>query len=107
MNNTQKIIDNFINLLNDITTKRDERNFSCKSLQNKNTFEKASNINDDTISSNRSSIAQNKNQLNVAKEKLKAAPSDTSAKQNIENFQNCDTVSDDVNNQCNKSQFIS
>ena len=63
--------------------------------------------NDDTISSNRSSIAQNKNQLNVAKEKLKAAPSDTSAKQNIENFQNCDTVSDDVNNQCNKSQFIS
>ena len=107
MNNKQKNIDHLINLLNDATKKRDERNFSCKSLQNKNTFEKASNINDDTISSNRSSIAQNKNQLNVAKEKLKAAPSDTSAKQNIENFQNCDTVSDDVNNQCNKSQFIS
>ena len=38
-------------------------------------------------------------------EKLPAPPSDTAANQNIENFRNCDTVSDDVNNQCNKSSL--
>ena len=41
----------------------------------------------------------------MVKEKLTAAPWDTSAIQNIKNFQNCDTVSDDVNNQCNKSSL--
>ena len=41
----QKIIDNLIiSLLNDVTTKRDEINFSCKSLQIKNTSEKACHI---------------------------------------------------------------
>ena len=40
-------------------------------------------MNDETISSNRFSIAQNKNQFNVVKEKLTAAPSDISTKQNI------------------------
>ena len=74
-------------------------NFSCKRLQIKNASEKACHINE-TISSSRFSIAQNKNQLNVAKEQLTAAPSDTSTKQNIKNFQNCNTVtvSDNVNN---------
>ena len=85
LDNKRKIIDNLINLLNFITTKCDETNFSCKSLQTKITFEKASHINE-TISSNRFSIAQNKNQLNVEKEQLKAAPSDTTTKQNFENF---------------------
>ena len=69
-------------------------------------LEKASYINE-TISSNRFSIAQNKNQLNMAKEQLTAAPSETSTKQIFENFQNCITASDDVNNQCKeKKQFI-
>ena len=74
-------------------------NFSCKRLQIKNASEKACHINE-TISSSRFSIDQNKNQLNVAKEQLTAAPSDTSTKQNIKNFQNCNTVtvSDNVNN---------
>ena len=85
MDNKQKIIDNLINLLNGVTTRRDETNFFYKSLQIKTTSEKASHINE-TISSNRFSIAQNKNQLNVAKEQLTAAPLDTSTKQNIENF---------------------
>ena len=40
-------------------------------------------MNDETISSNRFSIAQNKNQFNVVKKKLTAAPSDISTKQNI------------------------
>ena len=35
-------------------------------------------------------------------EKLTAAPSDTSRKQNIENFENCDTASDIVNYRCNQ-----
>ena len=70
LDNKQKVIDNLINLLNGVTTKRDEKNFSCKNLQIKNTNE--------TISSNRFSIAQNKSQLNVAKEQLTAAPSDIS-----------------------------
>ena len=91
LDNKQKVIDNLINLLNGVTTKRDETNFSCKSLQIKNTSEKASHINE-TISSNRFSIAQNKCHLNVAKEQLIAAPSDTSTKQIFENFQNCSTV---------------
>ena len=85
LHNKQKIIDNLINLLNGVTTKRDEINFSCKSLQIKNTSKKACHINE-TINSNRFSIAQNKNQLNVAKEQLTVAPSDTSTKQNIKNF---------------------
>ena len=34
--------------------------------------------------------------------KLTVAPSDTSTKQNIENLQNGNTVSDKVNNQCKK-----
>ena len=38
--------------------------------------------------------------------KLTVAPSDTSTKQNIENLQNGNTVSDKVNNQCKKKQFI-
>ena len=83
MYNKQKIIDNLINLLNDVTTKRDEAKFSCKSFQIKTTSQKANNINE-TISSNRFSIAQNKNQVNVAKEQVAAAPSNTSTKQNIQ-----------------------
>ena len=62
MHNKQKIVDNLINLLNSVTTKRDKTNSSCKSLQIKTTSEKASRINE-TISSNRFSTAQNKNQL--------------------------------------------
>ena len=81
--NKQKIIDNLINLLNDVTTKCDEAKFSCKSFQIKTTSQKANNINE-TISSNRFSIAQNKNQVNVAKEQVAAAPSNTSTKQNIQ-----------------------
>ena len=107
MDNKQKIIDNLINLLNGVTTKGDETNFPCKSLQIKNISEKACHINE-TISSNRLPIAHNKNQLNVAKEQLTAATSDTSTKYNIKNFQNCNTVtvSDDVNNnQCKKSNL--
>ena len=104
MDNKQKIIHNLINLLNGVTAKRDETNFSCKSLQIKTTSEKAGHINK-TISSNRSSIAQNKNQLNVAKEQLTAAPSDTSTKQNFENSQNCNSVSDDVSNQGKKAIY--
>ena len=56
MDNKQKVIDNLINLLNGVTTKLDETNFSCKSLQIKTTSEKASHINE-TSSSNRLSIA--------------------------------------------------
>ena len=82
LDNKQKIIDNLINLLNGVTTKHDETNFSCKSLQIKTTSEKASHINE-TISSDRFSSVQNKNKLNVEKEQLTAAPSDTSTKQNI------------------------
>ena len=68
LDNKQKVIDNLMNLLNGVTTKRGETNLSCKSLQIKNTSEKASYINE-TISSNRFSIAQTKSQLlNVAKE---------------------------------------
>ena len=74
-----------MNLLNGVTAKRGQTNFSCKSLQIKTTSEKANHINE-IISSHRFSIAQNKNQLNVAKEQLTAVPSDTSTKQNIENF---------------------
>ena len=83
-------------------------NFSCKRLQIKNASEKACHINE-TISSSRFSIAQNKNQLNVAKEQLTAAPSDTSTKQNIKNFQNCNTVtvSDNVNNNQYKKSNLS
>ena len=44
LGNKQKVIYNLINLLNDVTTKHDETNFSCKSLQIKTTSEKASNI---------------------------------------------------------------
>ena len=62
MHNKQKIVDNLINLLNSVTTKRGKTNSSCKSLQIKTTSEKASRINE-TISSNRFSTAQNKNQL--------------------------------------------
>ena len=58
LDSKQKIIDNFINLLNSATTKPEETNFSCKSLQIKTTSEKASHIHE-TISSNRFSIAQN------------------------------------------------
>ena len=83
LDNKQKVIDNLINLLNGVTTKRDEKNFSCKSLQIKNTSEKASHINE-TISSNNAlikrSVARNESQLNVAKEQLTATPSDTSTK---------------------------
>ena len=67
MDNKQKVIDNLINRLNVVTTKGDETNFSCKSWQIKNTSEKAGHINE-TISFNRFSVAQNKSQLNVAKE---------------------------------------
>ena len=76
-----------------------KQNFSCKSLQIKNTSEKASHINE-TIISNRFSIAQNKSKLNVAKEQLIATPSNTSTKQIFEDFQNCKTVSDNINNKC-------
>ena len=38
--------------------------------------------------------------------KLTVAPSDTSTKQNIENLQNGNTVSDKVHNQCKKSIAI-
>ena len=86
LDNKKKVIDNLINLLNGVTTKRDETNFSCKNLQIKNTNE--------TISSNRFSIAQNKSQLNVAKEQLTAAPSDTS------------TNSDNINNQYKKKAIF-
>ena len=55
LDNKQKVIDNLINLLNGVTTKLDETNFSCKNLQIKTTSEKASHINE-TISSNRFSI---------------------------------------------------
>ena len=106
LDNKQKVIDNLINLLNGVTTKGEKTNFSCKSLQIKNTSEKASHINE-TISSNRFSIAQNKSHLNVAKEQLIAAPSDTSTKQIFENFQNCNTVSDDVNNQRKEKSNLS
>ena len=106
LDNKQKVIDNLINLLIGVTTKRDEKNFSCKSLQIKNTSEKASHINE-TIISNGFSIAQNKSQLNVAKEQLTAAPSDTSTKQIFENFQNCNTVSDNINNQCKEKSNLS
>ena len=68
-------------------------------------LKKASNINHETISSNRFSIAQNKNELNLVKEKLTATPSDTSTKKNIENFQNCGNASDDVKNQYKKSSL--
>ena len=103
MDNKQKIIDNLINLLHAVTTKGEETNFSCKSLQIITTSERSSHINE-TISSNTFSITQNKNQLNVAKDKqLTAAPSHTSTKHNIEHFQNCNTVSDDVNNQRKKA----
>ena len=106
LDNKRKVIDNLINLLNGLTKKRDETNFSCKSLQIKNISERGSHINE-TIGSNRFSIAQNKNQLNVAKEQLTAAPSDTSTKQIFENFQNCNNVSDDVNNQCKEKSNLS
>ena len=66
MDNKQTIIDSLTNLLNGVTTKCDETNFSCKTLQIKTTSEKARKINE-TISSNRSSIAQNKSQLDGAK----------------------------------------
>ena len=62
MHNKQKIVDNLINLLNSVTTKRGKTNSSCKSLQIKTTSEKASRINE-TIGSNRFSTVQNKNQL--------------------------------------------
>ena len=106
LDNKQKIIDNLINLLNGLTTKRDETNFSCKSFQIKNTSEKASHINE-TISPNRFSIAQNKSQLNVAKEQLTVAPSDTSTKQMFQDFQNCNTVSDNINSQCKEKSNLS
>ena len=95
----QKVIDNLINLLNDVSTKRDKTKISCKSLQIKNTSEKTSRINE-TINSNGFSVAQNKIQLNEAKDQLTAAPSDTSTKQIFENFQNFNTVSDNINNHC-------
>ena len=104
LDNKQKIIDNLISLLNSVTKKRDETNFFCKSFQVKTTSEKANLINE-TISSNGFLIVLNKNQLKMVKEKLAAAPSDTSRKQNIENFQNCNTASDDVNNQCKKAIY--
>ena len=79
LDNNQKIIDNLINLLNGVTPKPEETNFSFESLKIKTTPEKASHINERT-SSNKFSIVQDKNQLNVAKEQLTAAPSDTSTK---------------------------
>ena len=105
LDNKQKVIDNLINLLNGVTTKGEKTNFSCKILQMKNTSEKASHINE-MISSNRSSIAQNKSQLNVAKVQLTAAPSDTSTKQIFENFQNFNTVSENINNQCKEKSNL-
>ena len=39
----------------------------------------------------------------MAKEQWTVA--DTSTKQNLENFQNCNTVSDDVKSQCKKSNL--
>ena len=75
-------------------------------MQIKNTSEKASHINE-TMSFNGFSIAQNKSQLNVAKEQLTAAPSDTSTKQIFENIQNCNTVSDKINNQCKEKSNLS
>ena len=39
----------------------------------------------------------------MAKEQFTVAPSDASSIQNIENFQSCNTVSDDMSNQCNLS----
>ena len=68
--------------------------------------EKPSHINE-TISCKRFSIAQNKSQLNVAKEKLIAAPSDTSTKQIFENFKNCITISDNINNHCKEKSNLS
>ena len=106
LDNKQKVIDSLINLLNGVTTMGDETNFSCKSLQIKNTSEKASHINE-TMSFNGFSIAQNKSQLNVAKEQLTAAPSDTSTKQIFENIQNFNTVSDNINNQCKEESNLS
>ena len=41
----------------------------------------------------------------MVKEQITAAPSGTYTKQNIEKFQNCDTVSDDFNNQNKKSNL--
>ena len=37
----------------------------------------------------------------MAKKKLTVAPSYAFTNENIENFENCDTVSDTVNDQCN------
>ena len=45
--------------------------------------------------------------LNVAKEQLTAAPSDTSTKQIFENFQNCNTASANINNQCKEKRNLS
>ena len=66
LDNKQKIIDNLINLLNGVATRRDETYFSCKSLQIKTSSEKGSHINE-TINSDRFSIVQNKNKLNMEK----------------------------------------
>ena len=41
----------------------------------------------------------------MVKEQLTAAPSDTSTKQNIENFQNCNIVSDDVSSNAKKAKY--
>ena len=41
----------------------------------------------------------------MLKEQITAAPSGTYTKQNIEKFQNCNTVSDDFNNQNKKSNL--
>ena len=106
LDNQQKVIDNLINLLNGVSTKHDKTKISCKSLQIKNTSEKASHINE-TINSNGFSIAQNKIQLNEAKDQLTAAPSDTSAKQIFENFQNFNTISDNINNHCKEKSNLS
>ena len=43
----------------------------------------------------------------MAKEQLTAAPSDTSTKQIFENYQNCNTVSGKVNNQCKEKSNLS
>ena len=43
----------------------------------------------------------------MAKEQVTAAPSDTSTKQIFENYQNCNTVSDKVNNQCKEKSNLS
>ena len=106
LDNQQKVIDNLINLLNGVSTKHDKTKISCKSLQIKNTSEKASHINE-TINSNGFSIAQNKIQLNEAKDQLTAAPSDTSTKQIFENFQNFNTISDNINNHCKEKSNLS